>query len=97
MGHPSTISFAQVPDVPDDLAGLVRVEHGHGRTRLETDALQASLSDLLAWAALNGVELAALDARSPSLESVFLSIADGRDPADSTAWASFTNDEGAPR
>ncbi len=32
------------------------------------------------WAAQNDVRLEALDARSPSLESVFLSIADGRDP-----------------
>ena len=32
------------------------------------------------WAAHNDVQLDALDARSPSLESVFLSIADGRDP-----------------
>jgi hypothetical protein len=30
------------------------------------------------WAAQNQIQLAALDARSPSLESVFLSIADGR-------------------
>lgn len=80
-GHPSTISFANAPDVPGDLAGIRRVVHEHGRTTLETDALQASLSDILAWAALNRVELDDLDARSPSLESVFLSIADGRDPA----------------
>jgi ABC-2 type transport system ATP-binding protein len=82
VGHPSTISFARVDDVPDDLAGLVLVTHEHARTTLETDALQASLSDLLAWAALNEVELADLDARSPSLESVFLAIADGREAVD---------------
>ena len=48
---------------------------------LETDALQDSLSDLLAWAALHEVEFEDLEARSPSLEAVFLSIADGREPA----------------
>lgn len=79
-GHPSTISFASAPDVPGDLAGVRRVAHEYGRTTIETDALQSSLSDLLAWAALNRVELDDLDARSPSLERVFLSIADGRDP-----------------
>lgn len=86
-GHPSTISFAHGPDVPGDLAGISRVVHEHGRTTLETDALQPSLSDLLAWAALNQVELDELDARSPSLESVFLSIADGRDRAAGTTDA----------
>ncbi len=87
-GHPSTISFANVPDIPDDLAGIRRVVREHERTTLETDALQSSLSDLLAWAALNQVEFDDLDASSPSLESVFLSIADGGDP---------TNEEGALR
>jgi len=80
QGHPSTISFAGVPDVPGDLSGIDRISHEHGRTTLETGALQVSLSDLLAWAAHNEVALDDLDARSPSLESVFLSIADGRDP-----------------
>ena len=84
-GHPSTISFADVSDVPDDLAGIRRVVREHGRTTLETDALQTSLSDLLAWAAHNEVALDDLDARSPSLETVFLSIADGRDPAESAS------------
>ena len=55
--------------------------HDRGRTTLQTDALQSSLSDLLAWAAHHGIALEELDARSPSLETVFLAIADGRDPA----------------
>jgi ABC-2 type transport system ATP-binding protein len=83
-GHPSTISFASVPDVPGDLASVRDMVHEHGRTRLETDALQRSLSDLLAWAAQHGVALDDLDARSASLETVFLAIADGRDPAETT-------------
>jgi ABC-2 type transport system ATP-binding protein len=80
-GHPSTISFAQVPGVPGDLAGISRITHEYGRTTLETSALQRSMTDLMTWAAHNDVQLDALDARSPSLETVFLSIADGRDPA----------------
>lgn len=80
-GHPSSISFAPVADLPEDLAGVRAVHREHNRITLETDALQRSLSDLLAWANRAGVELDDLDARSPSLETVFLSIADGRDPA----------------
>ncbi|MDP2710263.1 MAG: ABC transporter ATP-binding protein [Solirubrobacteraceae bacterium] len=97
VGHPSKISFANVPDVPDDLAEIRRVVHEHGRTTLETDRLQTSLSALLAWAAHNDVALDDLDARSPSLETVFLSIADGRDPADSAPREPLTDDEGALR
>jgi ABC-2 type transport system ATP-binding protein len=80
-GHPSTISFGQVADVPGDLAGISRVVHEYGRTTLETSALQRSMTDLMAWAAHNQVQLDSLDARSPSLESVFLSIADGTEDA----------------
>jgi len=79
-GHPSTISFAGALEVPGDLAGVTRVVHEHGRTRLETAALQRSVTDLMVWAAHHEIELADFDARSPSLESVFLAIADGRDP-----------------
>ena len=82
-GHPSTISFAHVPDVPADLAGISHIVHEYGRTTLETSALQRSMTDLMTWAAHNNVQLDALDARSPSLETVFLAIADGRDPAGS--------------
>jgi ABC-2 type transport system ATP-binding protein len=80
-GHASTIGFAERLDVPGDLAGVRSVRHADGRTTLETDALQRSLSDLLAWADHEDIELAGLDARSPSLEAVFLSIADGRETA----------------
>ncbi|MDO8212095.1 ABC transporter ATP-binding protein [Conexibacter sp. CPCC 206217] len=97
-GHPSKISFADVSGVPDDLAGVRSLVHEHGRTTLETDALQTSLSDLLAWAAHNEVTLDGLEARSPSLESVFLSIADGRDPAAaSAAQEALPDKEGALR
>jgi ABC-2 type transport system ATP-binding protein len=86
-GHPSTISFATVPGLPGDLAGIRRVDEDHGRTTIQTDALQTSLSDLLAWAAHHGIALEDLDARSPSLETVFLAIADGRDPTPEEALA----------
>ena len=77
-GHPSTISFEGFLDLPDGLAGVSRIAREHGRTTLETTALQDSLTELMLWAAQNDVRLDALDARSPSLESVFLAIADGR-------------------
>ena len=97
-GYPSTISFADVPDLPEDLARVRRVVREHGRTTLETDALQTSLSDLLAWAAHNDAELGDLDARSPSLETVFLAIADGRPPAAAgAARETLTDQEGALR
>ncbi|MBJ7451257.1 MAG: ABC transporter ATP-binding protein [Blastococcus sp.] len=83
-GHPSTISFADVPGVPvvpEDLAGVGRVVHEHGRVTLQTDSLQRSLVALLGWAERHDVELVGLDVSSPSLETVFLAIADGRDPA----------------
>ncbi len=91
-GHPSMISFANVPGVPEDLAGVRRVRSERGRTTLETDALQSSLSDLLAWSTQTDHPLDGLDARSPSLETVFLSIADGREPSPEP-----TTDQGALR
>ncbi len=78
-GHPSTISFARVADVPTDLAGVSSIVQEYGRTTLETSALQSSMTDLMTWAAHHNVQLDDLDARSPSLESVFLAIADGRE------------------
>ena len=81
QGHPSTISFAGTPDVPRDLAGATRIARDHGRTTVETEALQQTLLDLLSWAAHHEITLEDLDARSPSLESVFLAIADGGEPA----------------
>lgn len=74
-GHPSTISFATLPWLPD--LGVPRVVEERGTTTLETDDLQRVLAELLAWAARNDVRLEGLEARTPSLESVFLGIADG--------------------
>jgi ABC-2 type transport system ATP-binding protein len=78
-GHPSIISFVGTPAIPDGLVGVTRVVENHGRTTLETRDLQQSLTGLLAWAGGRGVRLAGLDAHSPSLEAVFLAIADGND------------------
>ncbi|MDA0138422.1 ABC transporter ATP-binding protein [Solirubrobacter sp. CPCC 204708] len=78
-GHPSMISFEGLIDVPE-LPGLTRVTREHHRTTLETSALQETLTELMLWARAQDVRLDDLDARSPSLESVFLAIADGRDP-----------------
>ena len=82
-GHPSTISFDTPTDrsEPDDVLAVTGTRREHGRTTYETDDLQASLSHLLAWASRHDVHLGGLDARSPSLETVFLAVADGRDPA----------------
>jgi ABC-2 type transport system ATP-binding protein len=96
-GYPSTISFATVADLPGDLAGVRRVAHEHGRTTLETEALQRSLTDLLAWAGREDVDLDDLDAHSASLETVFLSIADGRDVTGRSASPAPAHDEGASR
>ncbi|MFJ1705376.1 ABC transporter ATP-binding protein [Kitasatospora sp. NPDC088346] len=45
------------------------------RITVKTPALQADLTTLLGWAAHHGIALAALDARSASLEEAFLAIA----------------------
>jgi ABC-2 type transport system ATP-binding protein len=78
-GHPSTISFATVAELPEGLPGVSRAVDERGRTTLETGALQRSLTELLTWAERNRIALEDLEARSPSLESVFLAIADGDD------------------
>ena len=81
LGHPSTISFATVAGLPPDLQ-VVRAREERGRTTLETTDLQGTLASLLRWADDEAIELGGLDARSASLESVFLAIADGRAPTD---------------
>ncbi|MCD4523818.1 ABC transporter ATP-binding protein [Nocardioides sp. cx-173] len=75
-GHPSVVRFrtpqASLPDLP-------RVRHRsaeRGATVLETDDLQSTLAALLAWAERDGVRLADLSARTATLESVFLDVAD---------------------
>ena len=82
-GHPSTISFATLRELPwlPDLDAR-RVIEERGTTTIETDDLQGVLTDLLARASRHGVRLEGLEARTASLESVFLDIADhGREGA----------------
>ena len=78
-GHPSVISFAEVPGLADDVVAVGRTYTEHGRTMLESHDLQDSLGDLLARAARSNIRLDGLEARSASLETVFLAIADGRE------------------
>ncbi len=73
--HPSEISFsAPGATLPARAGG--RVSHDGGRTILHVDELQAELTALLRWAEEYDVRLDRLVARTASLESVFLAIAD---------------------
>ncbi len=87
-GHPSTISFSTLRELPwlPDLDAR-RVIEEHGTTTIETDDLQGVLTDLLGRAAQHGVRLERLEARTASLEAVFLGIADGTDPTDAVTPA----------
>ncbi|WP_134740489.1 ABC transporter ATP-binding protein [Nocardioides sp. 503] len=73
-GHPSVVRFT-TPDRPlPDLRGTATTERG--TTVVETDDLQRTLTALLTWADRDGVRLTDLSARTASLESVFLEVAD---------------------
>ena len=79
--QPASIRFTVPKGAPalPRLAG-VRVEHAAPHVRLSTFALQPALTQLLAWAAEHGLELAGLQARAASLEEAFLAVADGTVP-----------------
>ncbi|MGW0931937.1 ABC transporter ATP-binding protein [Streptomyces sp. NPDC002644] len=92
--RPSLISFELPPGLlPADLPPLAPmgvVDHGieGGLLRLHTRELQRTATELLTWAAREGVELRRLDVRSASLEEAFLDIAreaGGRRGADTDA------------
>ena len=73
-GHASEISFrAPGVELP---ASVGRVTYDGDRTVVHVDDLQAELTGLLRWAEAGEVRLDGLTARTASLESVFLSIAD---------------------
>ncbi|MGW4896274.1 ABC transporter ATP-binding protein [Kitasatospora sp. NPDC004240] len=76
-GRPSRITF-QLPEYAGaplpPLDGAEVTAEGR-RITVKTPRLQATLTDLLGWANLHGIELGALDARSASLEEAFLAIA----------------------
>ncbi|WP_182525052.1 ABC transporter ATP-binding protein [Nocardioides dongkuii] len=74
--QPSTVRFAAPGHELPPLAAARPAGRGApGTTTLETDDLQATLADLLAWAGRHGVRLEGLEARSATLESAFLAIA----------------------
>lgn len=79
--QPSTIRFNTVDGVAEALASATSVQSVSGRTTVRTPDLQGTLTDLLDWARRSGTTLNELDARSASLESVFLSFVDN-DPQD---------------
>lgn len=75
--HPSTVRFAS-PGVP--LPGLPgEVSEDRGTTVIRTRDLQACLTTLLSWAERERITLAGLDARTASLEAVFLETAQAPD------------------
>ena len=88
-GHRSTISFRSLdPATGERLAADLQLQRRDvevgaeaGTTSLRTAHLQPVLTDLLAWCREHDVDLEGLDARTASLEQVFLSIADGGTPA----------------
>jgi ABC-2 type transport system ATP-binding protein len=79
--QPATIRFT-VPEGAPPLPLLpgVRVEHPAPHLQLSTFALQPALTQLLTWAADQGLELTGLEARAASLEQAFLAVADGAIP-----------------
>ncbi|MDO5662831.1 MAG: ABC transporter ATP-binding protein [Brachybacterium sp.] len=76
-GHPSTIRCELASDAPALPALRGDVTLAHGRLEVTTDHLQADLAALLAWADEHRLTLEGLDARAASLETVFLTIAEG--------------------
>ncbi|MFD9595251.1 ABC transporter ATP-binding protein [Kitasatospora sp. NPDC059973] len=89
-GRPARISF-ELPEFTGaslpPLTGATLVADGR-RITVQTGQLQATLTDLLGWAARHGIALGALDARSASLEEAFLAIASEaahQPPADAPA------------
>ncbi|CAM3135098.1 ABC transporter ATP-binding protein [Tsukamurella hominis] len=75
-GHPAEIGLDDpgVP-LPSLAGGWSAGADGAGRVTLRTFRLQDDLHALLGWAADRGLALSGLQARHPSLESVFLTIA----------------------
>ena len=79
-GQPSVISF-RTPDREVPPLAARSQQRTSGRTIVETDDLQHTLTSLLAWADRDAVRLDDLTARTASLESVFLGVAEGRGAA----------------
>lgn len=77
-GHPAEISF-RTPATALELPAAADATRDGDRTVLRVDDLQSSLTDLLVAARAAGVTLEGLDARSATLESVFLAVAADRE------------------
>jgi ABC-2 type transport system ATP-binding protein len=75
--HPSTIRFETPSSALPDRLPVRGVTAERGHTVIETDDLQGTLTELLGWAARHDVRLPSLEARTATLESVFLDIAEG--------------------
>ncbi|MDT0317497.1 ABC transporter ATP-binding protein [Streptomyces millisiae] len=77
--HPARIRFTLPAGVPAErlpLAGWGTAATAAGqRVEVRTPDLQATLTDLLLWAREAGLRLSDLDARSATLEEVFLGVA----------------------
>lgn len=76
-GQPCVISF-RTPDREVPPVAATKVERTAGRTIVEADDLQQTLTALLAWADRYDTRLDDLSARAASLESIFLDVAEGR-------------------
>ena len=79
--QPATIRFT-LPDGAPPLPPIPRVQvvRAAPHVQLRTFALQPALTQLLAWASEQGLELTGLQARAASLEQAFLAVADGAVP-----------------
>jgi ABC-2 type transport system ATP-binding protein len=77
--HPATVRFegTEVLHGLGELPGSTRVVTEHGTTTVETHDLQSTLTALLVHAAARDLRLAGLEARTATLEHVFLSVAEG--------------------
>ena len=83
-GQAARIEFTLASDerLPELRGEHVAVRsHGTVRHVVTTHALEDDLRALLAWGARNGLSLGALDARSASLEQLFLDVARSADDA----------------
>lgn len=78
-GHSSTIEFDRLERALPDLPGgtIDPASYGEPRTVVQTVDLQTTLTALLDWARDERLRIEGLDARTASLESVFLAIAEG--------------------
>ncbi|MFG2982996.1 ABC transporter ATP-binding protein [Streptomyces sp. NPDC048258] len=78
-GRPARIRFTLPAGVPAARLPLTLRAAAYGqRVEIRTGRLQTALAELLRWAHDSGVELEGIDARSGSLEDVFLDIARNR-------------------